>query len=69
MNAYLLGADELDIVINIRALKSGDWDTVRKDISDVIMATKGLIHKVIIETCYINDDEEKGVSRNDSNRK
>ncbi len=61
MNAYLLGADELDIVINIGALKSGDWDTVRKDISDVIMATKGLIHKVIIETCYLNDDEKKKV--------
>ena len=61
MNAYLLGADELDMVINIGALKSGDWDTVRKDISDVIMATKGLIHKVIIETCYLNDDEKKKV--------
>jgi deoxyribose-phosphate aldolase len=61
MNAYLLGADELDIVINIGALKSGDWYTVRKDISDVIMATKGLIHKVIIETCYLNDDEKKKV--------
>jgi deoxyribose-phosphate aldolase len=61
MNASLLGADELDIVINIGALKSGDWDTVRKDISDVIMATKGIIHKVIIETCYLNDDEKKKV--------
>jgi deoxyribose-phosphate aldolase len=48
MNASLLGADEIDIVINIGALKSGDWETVRKDISDVIMATKGLIHKTII---------------------
>ncbi len=61
MNASLLGADELDIVINIGALKSGDWDTVRKDISDVIMATKGLIHKVIIETCYLTDDEKRKV--------
>ena len=61
MNAHLLGANELDIVINIGALKSGDWDTVRKDISDVIMATKGLIHKVIIETCYLTDDEKKKV--------
>lgn len=61
MNASLLGADELDIVINIGALKSGDWDTVRKDISDVIMATKRLIHKVIIETCYLTDDEKRKV--------
>ena len=58
MNALLLGADEIDIAINIGALKSGDWETVRKDISDVIMATKGLIHKTIIETCYLDDNEK-----------
>lgn len=61
MNATLLGADELDIVINIGALKSGDWKTVRKDISDVIMATRGLVHKTIIETCYLSDNEKKRV--------
>jgi deoxyribose-phosphate aldolase len=59
MNALLLGADELDIVINIGALKSGDWMTVRKDISDVIAATKGVIHKAIIETCYLDDNEKR----------
>lgn len=59
MGASLLGADELDIVMNIGALKSGDWDTVKKDISDVIMATKGLTHKTIIETCYLNDNEKR----------
>lgn len=59
MNASLLGADELDIVINIGALKSGDWNVVRRDISDVIMATKGLVHKAIIETCCLTDDEKK----------
>jgi deoxyribose-phosphate aldolase len=59
MNGALLGADELDIVINIGALKAGDWETVRKDLSDVIMATRGLIHKAIIETCYLNEDEKK----------
>ncbi|OGW36759.1 MAG: deoxyribose-phosphate aldolase [Nitrospirae bacterium RBG_13_39_12] len=61
INASLLGADELDIVINIGALKSGDLETVRKDISDVIEATKGLIHKAIIETCYLEDDEKKKI--------
>jgi len=59
MNVASLGADELDIVINISALKSGDWKTVRKDLSDVIMATRGLIHKAIIETCYLNKGEKK----------
>jgi deoxyribose-phosphate aldolase len=61
MHARLLGADEIDIVINIGALKSGDWATVRKDISDVIMATKGIVHKTIIETCLLDDDEKKRV--------
>ena len=59
MNAALAGADELDIVINIGALKSGTWDVVIKDISDVITATKGLIHKVIIETCYLTAAEKR----------
>lgn len=58
MNASLGGADELDMVINIGALKSGDWETVKKDITDVIMATKGLIHKTIIETCYLDRNEK-----------
>lgn len=61
MNASLIGADELDIVINIGALKSGDWMTVRKDISDVMAATKGIIHKTIIETCYLDDNEKRKV--------
>ena len=61
MNASLDNADELDIVINIGALKSGDWETVKKDITDIIMATKGLIHKAIIETCYLNNNEKMKV--------
>jgi deoxyribose-phosphate aldolase len=61
MNVALLGVDELDIVVNIGALKSDDWKTVRKDLSDVIMATRGLIHKAIIETCYLHEDEKKKV--------
>jgi deoxyribose-phosphate aldolase len=61
MNAARTGADELDFVINIGALKSGTWDVVTKDISDVIAATKGLIHKVIIETCYLTTAEKRRV--------
>lgn len=61
MNASLLGADELDIVVNIGALKSGDLNTVSKDISDVIRATEGLVHKVIIETCYLDEGEKRKI--------
>jgi len=61
MNAARSGADELDIVINIGALKSGSWDVVTKDISSVIGATKGLIHKIIIETCYLTTAEKRKI--------
>jgi len=58
IEAVLSGADEIDLVMNIGMAKSGWWDPVRRDISDVVSATKGAIHKVIIETCYL-DREEK----------
>ena len=61
MNASLDGADEIDMVINIGALKSGDWKTVRKDIADVLAATKERIHKTIIETCYLDNSEKTKV--------
>lgn len=58
MNASLLGADELDIVINIGRAKSGDWHLVRRDLLDVISATPELIHKAIIECCYLTKKEK-----------
>lgn len=58
IEAVLSGADEIDLVMNIGMARSGQWGYVKKDISDVVSATKGAIHKVIIETCYL-DREEK----------
>ncbi len=54
------GADELDMVINIGALKDGDYEYVRKDIEEVVKVAreKGAIVKVIIETCYLTDEEK-----------
>ncbi|SHH63117.1 deoxyribose-phosphate aldolase [Sporanaerobacter acetigenes] len=53
------GADELDMVINIGALKSKDYDTVKEDIKAVVDAAKGkALVKVIIETCLLNDEEK-----------
>jgi len=59
MGAALAGADELDIVINIGAAKDGLWDVVEKDLYGVIAATGGLVHKAIIETCYLTDHEKR----------
>ena len=52
------GADEIDMVINIGALREGNYDYVRDDIIAVRNACKGKILKVIIETCLLTDDEK-----------
>lgn len=52
------GATVLDMVINISRLKSGDLDAVREDIAEVVQATPGAEHKVILETCYLTDQEK-----------
>ena len=52
------GADELDMVINIGALKSGNTATVLKDIRAVRKACAGKILKVILETSELTDKEK-----------
>lgn len=53
------GAKEVDMVINIGAAKSGDWDLVSKDIEAVIKVARGrALVKVIIETCLLSDYEK-----------
>ena len=52
------GANEIDMVINIGALKSRNFDLVEKDIRAVVEAAKGTLVKVIIETCLLTDDEK-----------
>ncbi len=53
------GADEIDMVINLGALREGNYDYVRDDIIAVRNACKGKILKVIIETCLLTDDEKR----------
>jgi deoxyribose-phosphate aldolase len=58
-NAIENGATEVDMVINIGALKSGDDELVEKDIRAVVEAAKGkALVKVIIETCLLTDEEK-----------
>ena len=57
--AIKAGANEVDMVINIGAAKSGEWGLVRKDIEAVVKAANGrALVKVIIETCLLTDDEK-----------
>jgi len=53
------GAQELDMVINIGALRSGRYDYVENDIRAVVEAAgEGIIVKVILENCYLTDEEK-----------
>lgn len=63
-DAIQKGAEEIDMVINIGALKSGDEELVKNDIKAVVEAAKGkAIVKVIIETCLLTDEEKVIASR------
>lgn len=53
------GADEVDMVLNIGALKSGDDALVLEDMKAVREAAKDAVVKVILETCLLTDDEKK----------
>ena len=53
------GASEIDMVINVGALKSKDYKFVKEDIEAVVNAAKGkALVKVIIETCLLTDEEK-----------
>ncbi|MBO4707712.1 MAG: deoxyribose-phosphate aldolase [Elusimicrobiaceae bacterium] len=53
------GANEVDMVINIGAVKEGNKDYVYQDILAVRKASEGKILKVIIETSYLTDEEKR----------
>ena len=52
------GADEIDMVINIGALRDGDYDFVRDEIRAIKKACGGKLLKVIIETCLLTEEEK-----------
>ena len=53
------GADEIDMVINVGALKDQDYEVVLEDIKAVKKACGQALLKVIIETCLLTEDEKK----------
>lgn len=59
LDAINKGADEIDMVINIGALKDQDYETVKKDIQSVVTAVNNrALVKVIIETCLLTEEEK-----------
>jgi len=61
LEALRLGADELDMVLNIGSLKSGDRTLVECDISSLaeVIHHAGAVLKVILETALLTDDEKR----------
>lgn len=57
------GADEVDMVINIGEAKAHNYDVVYEDIKAVVDAANGVTTKVIIETCYLTDEEKVEVCK------
>lgn len=63
VEAVQRGATVLDMVLNISRLKSADHDYVRTDIAEVVKATPRVEHKVILETCYLTQEEKRTACR------
>ncbi len=64
-NCLMNGAEELDMVMNIGALKSGNLDLVKRDIEGVVRVAKPrhVVTKVILETCYLSREEKVNACR------
>jgi len=63
MEAMKNGAEELDIVVNLGLVKSGKLDLVEIDVKNVIAMTKGVVHKVIIESGALTAGEVADLCR------
>ncbi|WP_457642559.1 deoxyribose-phosphate aldolase [Persephonella sp.] len=53
------GANELDIVWNIGAFKSGDYSYVEEELKTIIYYTQNITHKIIVETAYLTEKEKE----------
>lgn len=63
MDAVNNGADEIDMVINVGKAKEHDYEYIKEEIEAVVNASCGRLVKVIIETCYLTDEEKVEVCR------
>lgn len=59
MMAIKDGADEIDMVINVGKAKEHDYDYIEKEIALVVASCASKCVKVIIETCYLTDEEKE----------
>lgn len=64
-NAILEGADEIDYVVNLVQLKSGNVDYVKREMEEIVAVCRryGKTSKVIFENCYLTDEEKEMLCR------
>ena len=62
-DAVRCGADEIDMVVNLGLVKSGDWEGVLSEIRAVKASCKGRILKVIVEACQLTQEEKLAMCR------
>lgn len=58
-----MGADEVDMVIHIASALENDFQAVQADVNAVRRAIPDKVLKVIIETCYLNDEQKRGATQ------
>lgn len=63
------GADEIDMVVNISDVKNGLYDKVEEEIREIKSVCQNHILKVIIETCYLNEEEKIAMCKAVTNAK
>jgi deoxyribose-phosphate aldolase len=56
--SYEAGAGELDVVVDLGAVKAGDWEKVDKELQEIRDAAPDAVLKLIIECCYLSDEEK-----------
>lgn len=64
-DALTRGAAEIDMVLNVRALQAGELDIVRRELAGLAQSCRdaGAISKVILETCYLDDEQKRTACR------
>ena len=63
VDSIINGADEIDMVINVGKAKEHDYDYIEEEIAAVVKASEGKTVKVIIETCYLTDEEKEEICK------
>ncbi len=58
-DAVSRGAEEIDMVLSVGRLRSGETAAVREDIRAVVLAAEGALVKVIIEACLLTDEQKE----------